>query len=205
MRKINALLLAGLLATPLYGSNSIEAESILGDPPRAPESVAGLPSGEPQLLDVTSGFSVDTSSREQAREFYNAIYNSSEDTPINSTANVSNCFAGTNSTEFSESTLRRINWFRAMAGIPAAVTFDAAESAKDQQAAVIMASNGKLQHVEFGQAGLASHRMEPMPRAIRISTSAMTGRRPSRLTFRTLAPIILKWGTADGYFIPRPK
>ena len=138
-------LLAGM-AMVICTSNPLRAEFTLGDAPRAPADVSGLPGGGPHPNSVTGGFTVDTSSREQVRSFYNAVYTSSTGTPINSTADQSSCFAGTNSTAFAEVTLRRINWFRAMAGIPAAVTFDSGESAKDQQAAVIMSANDQLQH-----------------------------------------------------------
>ena len=124
----------------------LRAGVILGDPPQAPSDVSGLPGG-PQAQIVTGGFSVDTSSREQVREFYNAVFTSSDGTPIDSTAVTASCFPGTNSPAFINVTLLRINWFRAQAGIPAAVTLDAAESTKDQAAAVMMSEHGALQHV----------------------------------------------------------
>ena len=135
------LLIALGVANPLRAS-----EPTLGDPPNAPKDVSGLPGGRLHPLSVTGGFNVDTSSREQVRSFYNAVYTSSANVPIGTTANVSNCTPGTNSPAFQEAALRRINWFRALAGLPAAVSLDAEESAKDQQAAVIMSANGKLQH-----------------------------------------------------------
>ena len=125
---------------------SLRADVILGEAPRAPKDVSGLPGGGPHPQTVTGGFSVDTSSREQVREFYNAVYTSSAGTPMNSTAVTASCFPGTNSPAFVDATLRRINWFRAMAGIPAAVTFDAGESAEDQAAAIMMSEHGALQH-----------------------------------------------------------
>jgi hypothetical protein len=42
--------------------------------------------------------------------------------PMNTTADVSTCTPGTNATAFQEAVLRRINWYRAMAGVPASVT-----------------------------------------------------------------------------------
>jgi len=81
------------------------------------------------------------------REFYNAVYTASAGVPIASTAITSECVPGTNSPAFINATLLRINWFRAMAGVPAAVTFDAGEGAKDQEAAVMMSEQGELQHV----------------------------------------------------------
>jgi hypothetical protein len=146
MHTIKILHLIAGMAMVIGLSNPLRAEPTLGDAPRAPADVSGLPGGGPHPNSVTGGFSVDTTSREQVRSFYNAVYTSSSGTPINSTADQSNCVAGTNSPAFAEVTLRRINWFRAMAGLSAAVTFDSGESAKDQQAAVIMSSNNKLQH-----------------------------------------------------------
>ena len=125
----------------------LHAQVTLGDAPRAPQDVSGLPGGGPHPRTATGGFSVDTGSREQVREFYNAVYTSSDGTPINSTAVTSNCIPGTNSPAFVNVTLRRINWFRALAGIPAAVTFDAGESTEDQAAALMMSEHGALQHV----------------------------------------------------------
>lgn len=127
-------------------ANSLQAQVTLGDAPRAPANVSGLPGGGPHPRIVTGSFKVDTSSREQVREFYNAVYLSSDGTPINSTAVTSSCFPGTNSPTFASATLRRINWFRALAGLPAAVTFNAGESIKDQAAAVMMSEHGGLQH-----------------------------------------------------------
>jgi len=136
-----------LLMVTFFCPIILRAEVLLGDAPTAPQDVSGLPGGGPQPRIVTGGFSVNTASREQVREFYNAIYLSSVGTPIDSTAVTASCFPGTNSPTFVNVTLRRINWFRALAGIPAAVTFDAGESTKDQAAAILMAEHGALQHV----------------------------------------------------------
>src|SRR5262249_41649507 len=64
----------------------------------------------------------------------------------NSSAVTTNCFPGTNSTAFQEGVLRRINWFRAIAGLPAAVTFDTSNNTDDQAAALIMSANNALSH-----------------------------------------------------------
>jgi hypothetical protein len=147
MRTVRFFPFEWVLAIVFCISASLRAQVILGDPPRAPTDVSGLPGGGPHPLIVTGGFTVDTSSREQVREFYNAVYTSSDGTPINSTAVTASCIPGTNSPTFVSVTLRRINWFRAMAGIPAAVTFNAGESTKDQAAALMMSANNALQHV----------------------------------------------------------
>lgn len=147
MQKMKPFRFVLFLAIFICVSNSLRAQPTLGDAPRAPKDFSGLPGGGPHLQIVTGSFNVDTSSREQVREFYNTIYTSSDGIPINSTAVTSNCIPGTNSTMFVSVTLRRINWFRALAGIPAAVTFDAGESTKDQAAALMMSEHNALQHV----------------------------------------------------------
>jgi len=65
---------------------------------------------------------------------------------MDSSAVVGSCVPGTNSTRFKEAVLRRINWFRAMAGVPAAVAFDPTFSAKSQKAALMMSVNDSLSH-----------------------------------------------------------
>jgi hypothetical protein len=117
----------------------------LGDAPRAPQDVSGLPKG-PSGKGVTGGFTVNTDSREEVRSFYNAVFKSSDGVPMNTTADVSTCFPGTNGTLFREAALRRINWFRAMAGVPATVTLNPTFNTNDQQAAVIMSANTNLSH-----------------------------------------------------------
>lgn len=95
---------------------------------------------------VTGGFTVNTSSREEVRSFYNAVYSASEGVPMNSSANVASCFAGTNALDFMDAVLRRINWYRAMAGIPASVMLNNMFNTNDQAAALIMSANGALSH-----------------------------------------------------------
>ena len=130
-------------------ANSLPAQSTLGVAPLPPADVSGLPGGGPQPR-VTAGtlaLNVDPTSREQVREFYNAIYSASTGVPIGSSAVTAECFPGTNSPAFVNATLLRINWFRAMAGVPATVAFDSGESADDQAAALMMSGQGMLQHV----------------------------------------------------------
>jgi uncharacterized protein YkwD len=117
----------------------------LGPPPTAPEDVSTLPQHLGKSL-AASGFSVNTTNREEVRSFYNAIYPASDNVPINSTANISSCVAGTNSADFKDAVMRRINWFRAMAGVPAVETADAGNNAADQAAALMMSANNQLSH-----------------------------------------------------------
>jgi hypothetical protein len=147
MRKVKTLHLIAVVAIVFCASNPLRAgEPTLGNAPKAPKTVSGLPGGGPHALVVTGGFNVDTSSREQVRSFYNAVYTSSAGVPMGTLADITNCNPGTNAPAFQQAVLRRINWFRALAGLPASVTFDTGESAQDQSAALMMSANTNLQH-----------------------------------------------------------
>jgi hypothetical protein len=100
----------------------------------------------PLFQTVTGGFAVNNDSREQVRDFYNTIYPTSANVPIQSTANVADCFPGTNSPFFIEAVLRRINWFRAFAGEPANVMFTSTYNSNAQEVAVMISSSGLLNH-----------------------------------------------------------
>jgi hypothetical protein len=117
----------------------------LGRPPAAPKDVSGLPGGV-RKYDVTAGFSVNNFSREEMRSFYNGVYAASSGVPINSTSVVSNCVPGANSIAYMDAVARRINWFRAAAGLPASISLDSGESADDQAAALMISANGTLTH-----------------------------------------------------------
>jgi hypothetical protein len=101
---------------------------------------------KPLFQTVTGGFAVFTDSREEVRSFYNAIFPTSENVPQDSTADVSGCTPGHNSDAFQEATLRRINWYRAMAGMPAAIVLDPVDDWGSQQMAVLMSENNVLDH-----------------------------------------------------------
>jgi hypothetical protein len=103
------------------------------------------------LLHATSAlaqeaFNVNGGSREQVRQFYNSVYAASDGVPIDSSAYIANCVAGANSAAFTTAILWRINWFRAMSGIPAGVTFSASEITSNQSAALMMSANNQVTH-----------------------------------------------------------
>jgi len=121
------------------------ADLRLGPAPIAPESFDHLPRRSAARW-VSGGFTVNTSSREEVRTFYNAVYLASEGVPMNSTAVTASCIPGTNSADFRLAVLRRINWYRAMAGIPSSVILNETFNWKDQQAALMMSRNDTLSH-----------------------------------------------------------
>ena len=124
-----------------------QAQHTLGEASQWPANLTVLPGGpKPAFQTVTGGFVVNTDSREEVRDFYNAIYPTSENVPMDSTADVAGCFPGANSTTFQQSVLRRINWFRAMAGEPATVVFNSIYNSNAQAVAVMISSSGLLNH-----------------------------------------------------------
>ncbi len=95
---------------------------------------------------ATSGFEVDTEERFLSRWFYNIVYQSSEGTEAAWTGDVDTCLEGGTSQTFKAAVIRRVNYYRAMAGIPAGVTLNVTFSAKAQEAALMMAAENALSH-----------------------------------------------------------
>lgn len=98
---------------------------------------------------AASGFSVNAQSRSDVLSFYNCVYSQSESyaSHVNWTGNVATGVPGTTSAVFKEDVRRRVNFYRALAGVEADVAFDNALSAKDQDAALIFAANLALSHL----------------------------------------------------------
>ena len=101
---------------------------------------------------------VDSGDRNDVVAFYQAIYKASEGAAAHMawTGQVSTCTPGDTSSAFRDDVRRRINWFRAMANIPADIVFRSDFNASAQAAALIMAKEGDLSHspgAEFGTGG----------------------------------------------------
>jgi hypothetical protein len=94
----------------------------------------------------TNGFSVNAQNREEVRDFFNAVFESGRGLAPNWTGNMQNCDPGTTSVEYQDAVLTRINFFRAMAGVPADVMFNPAFSAKAARAAAIVSANAVVTH-----------------------------------------------------------
>lgn len=114
--------------------------------PRFPTSLEGLEPSDRRPAATDSGFVVNPAVRETARLFYNTVYRSSVGVASGWNGSVGACQPGTTSSEYQSAILRRINWFRAMAGLPANIVFDSGFSAKAQQAALMMSANNQLNH-----------------------------------------------------------
>ena len=98
-------------------------------------------------------FVVNPFDRTDVLSFYNTIYTASQNyaTDMNwqtggATNTVSDGLPGTTSLTFKEDVRRRINFYRAMAGVSASITFDDSESSDDQAAALMFSANNAINH-----------------------------------------------------------
>lgn len=113
--------------------------------PNAVASLRSLASEPPRAADSTP-LTVNTASREEVRQFFRAIYSASEHVSMGWTGDYSTGNAGDTSAAYKEATRLRINFYRALVGVPAAITLNTTFSSKDQQAALMMSGNNTLQH-----------------------------------------------------------
>lgn len=97
---------------------------------------------------ATNGFVVDPMDRSDVISFYNCIYTASENyaADMGWTGSISGGNPGTTTAAFKNDVLRRINFYRALAGLPADVFFDPVKSNKDQQAALMISRNNSTIH-----------------------------------------------------------
>jgi len=95
---------------------------------------------------LNSGFAVNTMNREEVRVFFNAVFGASENVPIDWTGDMKTGNPGTTSKAFRDAIALRINYFRAMAGVPSDVVLSDELNRKAQQAALMMSANNELSH-----------------------------------------------------------
>ena len=149
-RIIRGFILAGLVLW--FGVNRTLAGNVeLGTPPvfTPSQSVAVTPGWERAMelarLPGSGPLTVNPQDRAASRAFFTAYY-LAPDAAINWTGDRSTCIAGDTDLSFRDAVLLRLNYYRAMAGVPATVTFSDTYNAMDQQAALMMSANGQLSH-----------------------------------------------------------
>jgi uncharacterized protein YkwD len=98
-------------------------------------------------------WTVDINSREEVRQFYRTIYPISSHVESEWNGNTTTGDPGTTSAAFKEAVMNRINFYRALAGVPAVILNNATFSGKAQQAALIMSANNALSHDPADQPG----------------------------------------------------
>lgn len=89
---------------------------------------------------------IDTSDRQTSLDYFNQVYLASEGVDIGWTGDPANCVAGETSPAFREAVRLRINYFRAMAGVPAIVQLSDEYNSKAQQAALMTSVNDIWNH-----------------------------------------------------------
>ncbi|HNQ87290.1 MAG TPA: CAP domain-containing protein [Verrucomicrobiota bacterium] len=123
-----------------------QAAGFLGEAPDAFAAAAVAAPPRVALASADPGFVVQPASREASRNFFNAVYGAGSDAESGWNGSVAGCQPGTTSPEFREAVRRRVNFYRAMAGVPAAIAFDADYELRTQRAALMMSANGTLEH-----------------------------------------------------------
>lgn len=94
----------------------------------------------------TGNFQININSRETVRNFYNLVYNASSDISADWAGDISACDPGESSQKHKQATLRRINFYRAMAGVPSSISFSESANAKAKSAALLASANNALSH-----------------------------------------------------------
>jgi|GEM_PF-1979004 len=136
------ILCAALLASP---AAALAQHIDIGTPPvldrAAPKAV---PPDIHRLYEPTRW--IDTMDRGAVRSAYWNDLKPTGNLPVEWTGNAATGDPGTTSQAFKEAAIRRVNWFRAMAGAPAWVTLNLEFSRKAQQAALMFSVNKALSH-----------------------------------------------------------
>lgn len=117
----------------------------LGDPPQAPTAPPVDQTVVPRAPIVFPSWFNPSDRAGIAAAFTNAIVNN-RSTPTGWNGNLDTGNAGTTSQEWKDVVLSRINFMRALAGIPPWITFLSTYNTKDQDAAMMMSSNNDLSH-----------------------------------------------------------
>lgn len=121
----------------------------MNEAPAAPDwwlALARSGSGGMMSRSAVGGFAVDTASREEVRLFHLTVHRASEGVDSGWNGDVSLGNAGSTTEEFQDAVIRRVNYFRALSGVPAWVERSAEYGAKAQQAALMMSANDSLSH-----------------------------------------------------------
>lgn len=120
---------------------------LAGWTPQIGDAPTGTPGSAPAgVRSWKTGIAVDPTSRESSRVFFRALYQASEGTASGWNGDVQAGNAGQTQAPFRDATAMRVNWFRAMAGVPSDVTFKSEYSNKAQKTALMMAAAGYLSH-----------------------------------------------------------
>lgn len=126
---------------------SAQDTAMLGDAPRLEPGTALLELAQPQTTAASDAISIDPQNRTQVALGYQNIYLPQGNVVIGWNGSIGACTPGTTSTGYRQATIDRVNFFRALAGLPGSVTLLGGAQATDTQAAALMFSaNQQLSH-----------------------------------------------------------
>jgi hypothetical protein len=155
-RKALLVLIAWLVLVPggVRGSAQQSGGPLpqLGAPPTFPQKPVGATLKATEQIELPpppagpTALTVNPANREASRAFFNTYYLGAPTPPIDWSGNRATCDAGTTSQAFRDAVLQRVNYFRAMAGVPAQVALSDAYNVPTQQAALMMSANNQLSH-----------------------------------------------------------
>lgn len=121
----------------------LASEVAPGEPPAPYTNTPSIAAASPTQR---SGLTVNPQKREESRQFFQTNYVSVDPAAHHWNGDQETCNAGTTTPEFRDAIALRINYYRAMAGLPADVSFNDEYTAKAQQAALMMSANDTLSH-----------------------------------------------------------
>lgn len=132
------------LNSPPILQNTLSADSGMDNALDTSEYVLYLPLlfGQPE----SNQFFLDLQDRDVVDSYFTENYLNAEAPAIEWTGNLLGCDPGSLSPAYQAAVLKRINFFRRMAGVPDTVLFNEASNLKAQAAALMMARNKKLDH-----------------------------------------------------------
>jgi uncharacterized protein YkwD len=121
----------------------------------------GITLGEAPRSEISAGFNgtlatpqvsrnadavLDIGNRQSSLDFFLTQHGNFDSPNIGWTGNQAGCVAGVTSQEARDAIVRRINYFRAMAGAPSDINLSPDYNAKAQEAALMMSANQSLNH-----------------------------------------------------------
>jgi hypothetical protein len=112
----------------------------------APSDVNADSEAAPAAGSYADGLTVNPLYRERSTAFYREHYLVAAGIDTGWDGDHSTCNAGTTSAAFRAAVLQRVNYFRAMAGVPAGIAFTDGFSQRAQRAALLMSVNSRLNH-----------------------------------------------------------
>src|SRR3990167_2540769 len=138
------------LAGFFMAANAVWAQQANVYLPAAPRLEIPAPRTAPtDGLSGSDAIQIQTGNRAEVVASYQARFvanNNFGDAQMGWTGSTATCAAGTIAAAYQNATLGLINYFRAMAGLPDTVAFDATKSFKNQAAALMYSRNNDIDH-----------------------------------------------------------